>query len=93
MTKEVAIGHNLSRDQVRSIVSRIESLEDQKAGIAADIKDVYAEAKGAGLDVPALRAIIKERKADAAKLEEQQHWVDVFRVALGMAPKLDGGAE
>lgn len=86
MTKEAPIGHNLSRDQLRSIVDRVEALEQQKADIAADIKDVYAEAKGVGLDVPALRAIIKERKADPQKIEEQQHWIDVFKVALGMAP-------
>lgn len=88
MTDETAkLGHNLSRDQLRSIVNRIEALEEKKAEIATDIKEVYAEGAGHGYDRKALRAIIRERKIDAAEREEHEHWVHTFRVALGMVPE------
>lgn len=68
-----ALGYNTqSAAQLRSIVERIESLEEQKAGIAADIKDIYAEARGNSFDVKAIRAIIKLRKQDAAEREEAE---------------------
>lgn len=90
------VGHNskrrvggLAADQLRSIVERIERLEEEKASIAADIRDVFAEAKGNGFDVKALRTILKLRKLDAAERDEQEHMVDTYRRALGMLPELD----
>ena len=61
-----------AKDQLRTIVERIERLEEQKKTLADDIKDVYAEAKGNGFYVTALRAVIMLRKHDPAKLKEQE---------------------
>lgn len=89
------IGHNSKRvggvavDQLKSIIGRVEKLEEEKAGIGADIKDVYAEAKGNGFDVKAIRSIIKIRKKDAAEIEEEQTVLDTYLHALGMIPEAD----
>ncbi len=69
-------------DQLRSIVERIERLEEEKANIAADIRDVYAEAKGNGYDVKALRQVIRLRKIDPQDRQEQEALLDVYRSAL-----------
>lgn len=79
------IGHNqLPRDQLRSVVERIERLTEEKKVIADDIKDVYAEAKGNGYDVKALRTIIRRRASDAAALAEQEAIVESYMASLGM---------
>lgn len=89
MSETAEIGHNsvssFPRDQLRSIVERIERLEEEKRTYADDIKDVYAEARGNGYDVRAIREIIKRRKQDADKLEEHEMIVQTYLVALGMA--------
>jgi len=77
------MGHNISADRLRSLVERIEKLEEERAGIASDIKDIYAESKSAGFDVKALRALIRIRKQDPAEVEEQEALLDVYRRALG----------
>ena len=77
-------GHN-SNAQLRSIVDRVENRETAKAEIADEIKDIYAEAKGNGYDVKALRTIIGIRKQDANKRAEAQAILDTYLVALGMA--------
>ena len=76
-------GHN-SKEQIRSIVERVERLEQEKAELAADIRDVYAEAKGNGYDVKALRAIIRLRKQDAAARAEHEAILETYMQALGM---------
>jgi uncharacterized protein (UPF0335 family) len=76
-------------EQLRSIVQRVEKLEEDKSAIAADIRDVFAEAKGNGFDVKAIRQVIKLRKLDAADREEQELVLDTYRRALGMIPELD----
>ena len=76
-------------DQLKSIIGRVEKLEEEKSGISADIRDVFAEAKGSGFDVKAIRSIIKLRKMDAAEVEEQETIFDTYRRALGMLPELD----
>jgi len=81
--------NGITADQLRSIVERIERLEQDKANIAADVKDVYAEAKGNGYDTKALRSIIKLRKLEAAEREEQEYMLDVYMRAMGMLPELD----
>lgn len=79
------IGHNTTAgDQLKSVVERIERLEEDKAGIASDIRDVYAEAKGNGFDVKALRTIVRMRKQDAADRAEHEATVDTYLHALGM---------
>lgn len=76
----------ISRDQLRSIVERIERLEEEKAATAADIKEVYAEAKGNGFDTPTIRRVIKLRKQDAAERQEAEALLDTYLAALGMTP-------
>ena len=78
---DTAIQHNL-----RNLIERIERLEEEKAALAADIKEVYGEAKAFGLDVKIMRQIIKERKMDASDRQEQEALLDVYRQALGMLP-------
>jgi len=73
-------------EQLRSIVERVERLEEEKAGIASDIKDVFAEAKGNGFDVKALRRIVSLRKQDAAERDEQEAVLELYMRALGMIP-------
>jgi uncharacterized protein (UPF0335 family) len=78
-------GHN-SAEQLRSIVERIERLAEERDGIAADIREVYAEAKGNGYSPVALRQVVKERKLDASEREERDHILDTYRSALGLLP-------
>ena len=69
-------------DRLRSLIERIERLEEEKKGIQGDIRDIFAEAKSAGFDVKALRTVLKLRKMNAADRDEQEGWVAVFREAL-----------
>ncbi|HEV7284543.1 MAG TPA: DUF2312 domain-containing protein [Kaistia sp.] len=87
------IGHNSGADdevegvaaaQLRSIVERIERLEDEKKAIADDIKDVYGEAKANGYDTKALRKIVALRKLDANEREEAEAILELYKNALGM---------
>jgi len=75
----------VARDQLRSIVERIERLEEEKRAIAEDIKEVYAEAKGNGYDTKILRKVIALRKQDRAERQEQEALLDVYMHALGEA--------
>ncbi len=77
------VGHN-SNEQLKSIIERIERLEEEKAATASDIKDVYTEAKSNGFDVPALRALVKLRKQDADKRKEREAILETYMHALGM---------
>jgi uncharacterized protein (UPF0335 family) len=87
---EPSIGHNsepvaqLAKDQIRSIIERIERLEEEKKVIATDINDVYGEAKGNGYDVKALRTIIRMRKQDANERAEQETILETYLHAMGM---------
>jgi len=71
-------------NQLKSIVSRINTLMDEKKQISDDIADVYAEAKGNGFDVPALRAIVKVQREDAEKRRAREAMVDLYRGKLGI---------
>ena len=86
-----------SNGQMRSIVERIERLEEEKKTIAADIKEVYAEAKGNGFDTKILRKVVSLRKKEAAEREEEQSILDLYMSELGMLPLFaeadDTGAE
>ena len=73
-----------ARDQLRTIVARIERLEEEKAALATDLREIYAEAKGNGFDVKALRAVIRIRKQDADKRKEEVAVLDTYLHALGM---------
>lgn len=79
------IGHNsVAGDQLKSIVERIERLEEEKKALSDDIKDVYAEAKANGFDTKTVRRVIRERKKDKAKREEEEALFDLYAHALGM---------
>ncbi len=71
-------------DRLRSIVERIERLEQERKALSDDIKDIYAEAKSAGFDPKVLRQLIRIRKQEAADVEEQETMLDIYRRALGM---------
>ena len=73
-----------AKDQLKAIVERIERLEEEKKTISDDIRDVYAEAKGNGYDVKALRTIVRMRKQDANERAEQETNLDTYMQALGM---------
>ncbi len=75
---------NIAADRLRSLVERIERLEEERKALANDIKDIYAEAKSAGFDVKVLRQLIRVRKQEPAEVEEQETLLDVYRRALGM---------
>jgi uncharacterized protein (UPF0335 family) len=75
---------NISADRLRSLVERIERLQEERKALGADIKDIFQEAKSAGFDVKALRQIIRMRTWEAAALEEHETLVDLYRRALGM---------
>lgn len=77
---------SIAHGQLRSIVERIERLEEEKAATAADIKEVYAEAKGNGFDTKILRKVVRLRKIDRAEREEEEAIMDVYLAALGMLP-------
>ena len=73
-----------AKDQLKAIVERIERLEEEKKTISDDIRDVYAEAKGNGYDVKALRTIVRLRKQDANERAEEETILETYMQALGM---------
>jgi len=75
---------NFAKDQLKSIIERIERLEEEKKAISDDIRDVYAESKGNGFDVKALRTIIRMRKQDADERAEAETILETYMQALGM---------
>ncbi len=74
----------IAGDRLRSIVERIERLEEERKALAGDIKDIFSEAKSAGFDVKVLRQLIRVRKQEPAEVEEQETLLDVYRRAIGM---------
>lgn len=69
-------------DRLRSLIERIERLEAEKAALASDIKDIFAESKSAGFDVKTMRTVIRLRKKDAAEREEEDYLLDTYKRAL-----------
>lgn len=74
----------IAADRLRSLVERIERLEEEKAAIAGDIREVFSEAKAAGFDTKVMRQVIRERKMEADDRAEQQALLNLYRKALGM---------
>ncbi|MCE7887448.1 MAG: DUF2312 domain-containing protein [Alphaproteobacteria bacterium PRO2] len=70
--------------RLKSLIERIERLEEEKKGLADDVKDVYAEAKGVGFDGPTIRRIVKLRKMEPDKVREQDELLDLYKSAIGM---------
>ena len=75
----------VAKDQLKAFVERIERVDEEKKAIADDIRDVYAEAKGNGYDVKALRAVVRIRKQDSDERKEQEAILETYLHALGMA--------
>ena len=76
---------SVAADQLKSLIERIERLEEEKAGIAGDIKEIYAEAKGNGFDTKVIRKIISIRKKDYNERKEEEAILELYLQALGMA--------
>ena len=82
-----------AKDQLRAFVSRIERLEEEKAALSADLREVYAEAKGTGFDVKALRRLISLRKQDENKRREEDAILTTYLHALGMDQEAPDASE
>ena len=76
----------IAGEQLKSFIERIERLEEEKRALSADIKDVYAEAKGSGFDTAIMRQIIRIRRMDQDDVDEQETLLDIYKRALGMLP-------
>ena len=74
----------IARDRLRTIVERIERLEEEKAALSADIREVYSEAKGAGFDVRVMRQLIRLRKLDKDDRTQMEEILSVYERALDM---------
>lgn len=74
----------IAADRLRSIVERIERLDEERRALASDIKDIFSEAKSAGFDVKVLRQVPRDRRAEPAELENFESLLDLYRRALGM---------
>ena len=72
-----------AQTQLKTIIERIERLEEDKAAVASDLKEVYAEAKGEGFDTKILRKVIRLRKQDSAKRQEEEALIDLYISAIG----------
>jgi uncharacterized protein (UPF0335 family) len=75
---------NVSSAQLRSFIERLEKLEEEKKGIADDIKDVYGEAKSQGFDNKTIRQIVKIRAMDREKRQEAEALLETYKAALGI---------
>lgn len=78
------IGHNSSEEQLRLLIERVERLEEEKKGIADDIRDVYSEAKAVGFDAKIMRQIVRLRKMEADDRAEMEAILETYKKALGM---------
>lgn len=76
-------------DELRQFIERIERLEEEKAGIAADIKEVFSEAKSRGFDTKIMRQVIRLRKMEDNDRQEQEELLDIYMRAIGMLPAID----
>ena len=72
-----------AQGKLKSLVERIERLEEDKAAVASDLKEVYAEAKGEGFDTKILRKVVRLRKADTAKRQEEEALIELYVAAIG----------
>lgn len=78
---------HITKEQLKNYIERIERLEEEKAALATDIREVYAEAKANGCDTKAMRSIVALRRKDAAEREEEQTILELYQQALGMLPE------
>jgi uncharacterized protein (UPF0335 family) len=74
----------IAAERLRSFVERIERLEEERAALGADIREVYSEAKGVGFDIKVMRQLVRLRKLDSQDRQEQEAELDLYKSALGM---------
>ncbi len=74
----------IAGEQLRSLIERVEHLEEERKATADDIREVYAEAKAAGFDIKVMRQVVRLRKLDSADRQEQEALLDLYRHAIGM---------
>ncbi|MGO3518001.1 MAG: DUF2312 domain-containing protein [Acetobacter cibinongensis] len=80
---ETEVG-GIAGDRLRSIIERVERLEEERKALAGDIKDIFTEAKSAGFDIKIIKQIIRERKLDPADREESETLLSIYKHAIGM---------
>ena len=83
MSENPEVG-GISADKLRSIIERVERLEEERKALAGDVKDIFTEAKSDGFDVKIIKQIIRQRKQEPAEIEEQETILDTYKRALGM---------
>lgn len=83
-TTAVRTRGGIAADRLRSLVERIERLEEERKALVSDIRDVYAEAKSAGFDVKVMRQLVRLRRQEPEAVEEQESLLAIYRRALGM---------
>ena len=74
----------IARERLKSFIERIENLEEEKTALTADIREIYSEAKGIGLDIKTLRQIVRLRKLDSSDRQQQDELLDLYKNALGI---------
>ena len=74
----------VAADRLKSFIERIERLEEERTALGADIREIFAEAKGTGFDTKIMRQVIKLRKMDRADRQEQEHLLELYKRALGI---------
>lgn len=90
--RTLADATTIARDQLKSIVERVERLHEERDALSADLSDVYQEAKANGFDTRTLKAVVKLRRKDAATRAEEESLLDLYMGALGMVPSTDAAA-
>ena len=80
------MAENITTGQLRAFIERVERLEEEKAALMSDIREVWGEAKAHGFDVPTMRQIVRLRRKDSADRAEEQALLDLYMGALGMRP-------
>ena len=82
-SSSIEVLNSTAQTRLKTIIERIERLEEDKAAVANDIKEVFAEAKGEGFDVKILRKVVRLRKQDKAKRQEEEALLDLYLAAIG----------
>jgi len=80
----MARGGGVAAERLKSFIERIERLEEEKAALTSDIREIYSEAKGSGFDTKVMRQIVRLRKMEDADRQEQQAILDTYKKALGL---------
>ncbi|MBS1072855.1 DUF2312 domain-containing protein [Gluconobacter cerinus] len=78
------VAGGIAADRLRSIIERVERLEEERKALSGDIKDIFAEAKSVGFDVKVIRNILRLRKLEPAEIEAYETLLEIYRRALGM---------